>query len=375
MRNNPNRVVIGFSKKNGAWLGIGFIIFLLSLTGFTSSIQAKERSTKVFKEFKKNSKEVNTPKELLPVRKPRGAGSFYPGNEEDLYRLVDDLFTRGTPLNLPGVRAVLVPHAGYVYSGEVAAAAMRELQKGFTRVFILAANHSGEANFSGVSLPEFRSYAIPGAEIPLSPLVAELRKEPLFTSAPQSHEAYMIEVELPFLYSHAGRTEKPSFSIVPMIVGRLNQEKVHQLASTLKKYADDKTAFVFSVDLSHFYPDDKARQLDFASIDAVLSRNLQGLEKDSAGGHQNPRDPGRLVVFCRDFSELTELIFAEGLSEPTDVGNSFHGLRILANRHERVNAPTNENRQSLLIQPSEAPVSKPSVNRILSVEARVARNM
>lgn len=222
----------------------------------------------------------------LPVREPRGAGLFYPKEPEKLYPLVDELFARNKPLNLPGVRAVLVPHAGYAYSGEVAAAAMQELAKGFKRVFILAANHSSEANFSGVSLPLVSSYAIPGAEIPLSPLVEELRAQPLFTSVAAAHSAYMIEVELPLLHGLAGREEKPSFAIIPMIAGNLDQPAVQQLAATLNRYADEETVFVFSVDLSHFYPDATARKLDHATIDAVLSRNAEALARATSDGNQ-----------------------------------------------------------------------------------------
>jgi len=222
----------------------------------------------------------------LPVREPRGAGLFYPKEPEKLYSLVEELFARNKPLNLPGVRAVLVPHAGYAYSGEVAAAAMQELAKGFKRVFILAANHSSEANFSGVSLPLVGSYAIPGAEVPLSPLVEELRAQPLFTSVAAAHSAYMIEVELPLLHGLAGREEKPSFSIIPMIAGNLDQQAVQQLAATLNRYADEETVFVFSVDLSHFYQDATARKLDHATIDAVLSRNAEALVQATADGNQ-----------------------------------------------------------------------------------------
>ncbi len=224
--------------------------------------------------------------EELPVRQPEGAGLFYPKKPEELYALVNELLVKDRPLGLPGVRAVLVPHAGYVYSGEVAASAMRELAMGFSRVFILAANHSGEADYSGVSLPAVSSYAIPGAEIPLSPVVEELRGEPLFTNVPAAHAAYMIEVELPFLHAVAGRESKPAFSIIPMIVGRLGQEAVQQLAATLNRYADDETVFVFSVDLSHFYPDATARKLDFAAIDAVQSRNAEALAGVTTDGNQ-----------------------------------------------------------------------------------------
>lgn len=221
----------------------------------------------------------------LPAREPRGAGLFYPQNDKELYETVNRLFSESPRLNLPNVRAVHVPHAGYIYSGKVAAAAIQELPKDFRRVFILAANHNGKADFSGVSIPPVTSYAIPGAEIPLSPIVDDLLKKPLFKSVPEAHSMYMIEVELPFLHVHSGMQPNPPFSIIPMIVGQLEQDEIEQLSEILDTYADDKTVFVFSVDLSHFYPDKKARQLDTMTIDAVLSRNLTELAKARTDGN------------------------------------------------------------------------------------------
>jgi len=222
----------------------------------------------------------------LPVRQPAGAGLFYPKDAEELFASVERMLGQGRPLGLPATRAILVPHAGYMYSGEVAAAAMRELARGFRRVFIIAANHSAKADFTGVSLPPFRSYAIPGAEIPVSRVVDDLLGDPFFTSAPDAHAAYMIEVELPFLHALAGRPEKPSFAIIPMIAGKLDQEGISKLAETLNSYADEETVFVFSVDLSHFYPDATARQLDYHTIDAILSRDAGALATATADGNQ-----------------------------------------------------------------------------------------
>lgn len=261
-----------------------FFTALFLLVGCDENYGAKKKEET---QEKKNTEAVGKVSRLsnLPTREPKGAGLFYPEDKQKLYTLVEELLAKGEPLHLPGTRAVQVPHAGYVYSGEVAAAAMRELSKGFKRVFILAANHSGEANFSGVSLPEVGNYSIPGAEIPLSQVVEDLRKQPLFTNVPEAHTKYMIEVELPFLYSLAEK-EGASFAIIPMIVGRLDREAIVQLAETLNRYVDDETVFVFSVDLSHFYTDREARKLDFATIDAVLSRNQAALARSTTDGNQ-----------------------------------------------------------------------------------------
>jgi AmmeMemoRadiSam system protein B/AmmeMemoRadiSam system protein A len=230
------------------------------------------------------------PLEVLPgppqVHQPTAAGRFYPGDSEALYAEVAGALAASPALGIRGVRAVLVPHAGYVYSGQVAAASFREVERDFRRVFLLASNHNGQVNYAGVSLPDHTHYAIPGAEIPLSAIVADLREEALFTHEPEAHTMHMLEVELPFLHQLRGRPQEADFAIVPMILGRMDGDAVQRLAEILDSYADPETLFVFSVDLSHFYPDQKARALDHDSIQAVMSRNRQALARAETDGNR-----------------------------------------------------------------------------------------
>jgi AmmeMemoRadiSam system protein B/AmmeMemoRadiSam system protein A len=220
------------------------------------------------------------------IRPAAAAGLFYPDDPDKLYQEIDNLLRAKQPINLQNVHATLVPHAAYMYSGDTAAASFREVAKDFQRVFILAANHSGEANFKGVSLPAFSHYEIPGVQIPLSGIVDELLEDPLFVQEPAAHTKYVIEVELPFLYGLKGLPEQPSFTIIPMILGQMAEADITRLAEILNSYADDKTLFIFSVDLSHFYTDKKARQLDSFTIQSILSRDSAALSQTTADGPQ-----------------------------------------------------------------------------------------
>jgi len=220
------------------------------------------------------------------VRQARAAGLYYPADPAELYRTIDQLLGLDKPLGLVNARSVLAPHAGYIYSGDVAAAGFRQTTKDFNRVFILAANHSNEADFNGVSLPDFTHYQIPGADVPLAAVVDDLLKKPLFVQEPAAHTKYMIEVELPFLYSLRNRPAKPDFAIIPMILGHMDETSITQLAKILHSYDDGHTLFVFSVDLSHFYTDSKARQLDTFTIQSILSRDTTSLARSTADGPQ-----------------------------------------------------------------------------------------
>lgn len=220
------------------------------------------------------------------VRFPTVAGQFYPDDEEELYGTVERLMNSSSSVGIRGVRAVLVPHAGYVFSAEVAAASFREVDSRFRRVFILAANHNSQADFSGVSFPAETHYAIPGAEVPLSSVVDDMLIDPLFTSEPLAHTMHMIELELPFLHFLRRLPDQPDFAIVPMILGRMDLEQIEHLAAILEYYADHETLFVFSVDLSHYFPGDQARQLDTYSIQSILSRDTDGLTRATTDGNQ-----------------------------------------------------------------------------------------
>ncbi|OGH59928.1 MAG: hypothetical protein A3G34_05765 [Candidatus Lindowbacteria bacterium RIFCSPLOWO2_12_FULL_62_27] len=216
------------------------------------------------------------------VRPPAVAGQFYPADTAELYEFVDRTLSASPPVGIRGARAVLVPHAGYVFSAEVAAASFREIGMPFKRVFILASNHSGDVHFNGVSIPRESHYAVPGAEIPISAVVDELKSDPLFVDEPRAHGMHMIEVELPYLH----RLRRGDFSIVPLIAGGMDLPAVQRLAEIFDRYADPETLFVFSVDLSHYYKYEEARNLDHFTIQAIMSRDDAQLRRAVTDGNQ-----------------------------------------------------------------------------------------
>ena len=222
------------------------------------------------------------PREIRPTTV---AGTFYPGDEASLYAEVEDYLAAAPRLGLRGVRAILVPHAGYRYSAEVAAASFREISPDFRRVFILAANHNGRARIEGPSILGVTHYAVPGAEVPLDAIADELMKHELFEEVPEAHGQHMIELELPFLHFLRGRPDPPDYTIVPMIVGRMGLDRAEALAEELDRYVEEDTLFVFSVDLSHFYDDATARRLDGDSIQAVLAGDYDALSRVTTDGN------------------------------------------------------------------------------------------
>ena len=220
------------------------------------------------------------------VRTPAVAGQFYPSDPGELFNDVTRLLASSPAIGLGRVHTILVPHAGYAFSAAVAAASFRELDRNFRRVFILASNHNGAVGFAGVSLPDETRYAIPGAEIPLSGVINDLRDPTLFVHEPLAHVMQMVEVELPFLHQLRGRPKPADYAIVPMILGRMDTNAIDRLAAILDGYADPTTVFVFSVDLSHYYSDQTARQLDQYTVDALMARDRSAIRTAITDGDQ-----------------------------------------------------------------------------------------
>jgi AmmeMemoRadiSam system protein B/AmmeMemoRadiSam system protein A len=146
--------------------------------------------------------------------------------------------------------ALVVPHAGWAYSGPVAATAYRLLHRGsFARVVVLAPSHYGA--FGGYALDDASAYRTPLGEIPLDRQAVEALKAPGLARvvAGVTGPEHAVEIELPFLQAALG-----PFSLVPVLVGRVEAADEEAFAERLAKLDDGKTLFVFSSDFTHYGP-------------------------------------------------------------------------------------------------------------------------
>lgn len=217
----------------------------------------------------------------LPVRRPAVAGQFYPGNSDTLRQDIQKYIDEATlPESLGTVRAIVAPHAGYVYSGPTAGYSFQALttlpQKEWT-VFLLGPAH--RAYFSGVALGSYSAFRTPLGDVPIAvDRVAEmLARSLLYTRAPEAHAPeHCLEVEIPFL-----QVTLPNFRLVPMLFGAVNPREV---AAELTDHVGEGDLIVVSSDLSHFYPYDRARQLDHALLEAVITGDETQVLKGEACG-------------------------------------------------------------------------------------------
>jgi AmmeMemoRadiSam system protein B/AmmeMemoRadiSam system protein A len=214
--------------------------------------------------------------ENVVARKPAVAGSFYPSGEDELARAVDGYLENADDKRLPNVRGLVVPHAGYVYSGFTAAYGFKQLVgRDIKTVIVIAPSH--RIHLSGAALLDVTHFETPLGLIHVSPKVKDLIKEDGFANVPGAHsQEHALEVELPFLQRVLG-----DFELIPIVVGDTDPKA---LASVLLKYVDDRTLVVASSDLSHYYPYDEAVKLDSACTKAIPSLDFEGMKSCQACG-------------------------------------------------------------------------------------------
>jgi len=206
------------------------------------------------------------------VRRAHVAGQFYPGTKEAVEKQIQDYLTQAEKIELEGtLRALVAPHAGYIYSGPIAAYAYKQIEKQFKRVFIFASSHS--ADFDGLSVPaQFTHYETPLGEVRISPLVRELLQEDGISYVPAAHTTHIIEVHLPFL-----QLLLEDFEIIPVITWRMNRDDLTRFGGLFNKYADEDTLFIVSTDLSHYHPYDEAVRLDTSCVLALEQLDTAGV--------------------------------------------------------------------------------------------------
>lgn len=217
------------------------------------------------------------------IRPPAVAGSFYPAQPEVLRGAVDRFVAQAAPAPVQGVlRALIAPHAGYVYSGPIAASAYALLARASPpprRLAILGPSHYVAVN--GLALPQADALETPLGVVPVDPLAATLPGE--FAQVVRSDRAHQrehsLEVQLPFLQ----RVLPAGFTVLPFAVGRATPAEVAEVVEFLWDLPG--TLVVVSTDLSHYLPAAQARSVDTRTSGLIVAEDVEGLDPDMACGY------------------------------------------------------------------------------------------
>ncbi len=219
------------------------------------------------------------------VRKPAVAGTFYPDDPDRLTQMINELCRqaekdRHGPFEARQVKALVMPHAGYVYSGLTAAHAAGVLEgRKFSKIIIMAPDH--RVGFYGGAISDADKYQTPLGMIPVHPDADKLRQQyEFFKAVPASDTMeHSVEVILPFL-----QTWLKDFEIIPMVLGRSTNAET--LASAVKTVLDPETLVIVSTDLSHYLPYDEAVDKDRKTIEYIEKLETEKLatERERACG-------------------------------------------------------------------------------------------
>lgn len=214
------------------------------------------------------------------IRKPAVAGAFYPEDKKALMEQVDSFLSNAKKSDVKGkIIALVAPHAGYEYSGQVAAYSFKQLEgTGFKKIIIISPSHY--VSFDGMSVYNKGSFETPLGIIKIDEGLANkiMAKDKRFIFYPEAHQKeHAIEVELPFLQ----RVYKDKdFKIVPITMGNPEAGDIRILSDALYDVMDKDTLLIISVDLSHYYPYDTAVKLDTNAADNIEKLDGQKMMED-----------------------------------------------------------------------------------------------
>jgi AmmeMemoRadiSam system protein B len=214
------------------------------------------------------------------VRPPAAAGSFYPADSARLRREVEAMLAAASPVDSPPPLALVVPHAGYLYSGPVAATAYSLLARTrpeVGRVVLIGPSHF--AWIDGAALSGAVALATPLGEVPVDAAAeARARRYPGVGDSPAAHaREHSLEVQLPFLQVLLG-----DHSAVALLCGQVAPE---QVAPVIEEFlGEEGTVVLVSSDLSHYLPYEEARRHDEQTAQAIERLDPAGLDHDSACG-------------------------------------------------------------------------------------------
>ncbi len=246
------------------------------------------------------------------VRPPAVAGQFYSDDAEQLRQAVNFFLedAAGTPEEEPV--AIIVPHAGYVFSGQIAADAFKQVEgKSFSTVIILGTNHTASA-FRGASIWQRGAYRTPLGDVPIDEELAQeiASADERFTYRAEVHaQEHSIEVEIPFI-----QTVLPGAQIVPIIVGSSDFELCRDLGNAIAELIRDKSVLIVaSSDLSH-YPDyDDAAVTDRRTLKAIATMEPRKV-KNVIAEEMKRGVPGLSTCACGEGPILTALFAAKKLN-------------------------------------------------------------
>ena len=237
------------------------------------------------------------------IRRPAVAGSFYPADPPTLSRQVREFLNRAPKEEIPGeIIALVSPHAGYLYSGQVAAQAFKLIEgRSFDAVVVVAPSH--RLYFQGASVYDRGGFETPLGIVPVDRELCRkiMTENEILRFLPQGHsEEHSLEVQLPFLQEALG-----NFSLVPIVIGDQSFATCQKAGLAIGRGVKGKNVLlVASTDLSHFHPYDRAVKIDQVLLEDIRAFDPEKLLQDLEGGKGEACGGGPVIAVMIASKEL-----------------------------------------------------------------------
>ncbi|MCX5769595.1 MAG: AmmeMemoRadiSam system protein B [Candidatus Hydrogenedentes bacterium] len=265
------------------------------------------------------------------------AGQWYPADLAQLKADLESYFAKAPAQSPDNVHALILPHAGYPYSGPIAAAAVKSVAgKTFSRVIVMGPSH-GLAMENVANVPDATHYATLLGEVPLDvELIAALKRHPQFKTIPGADETeHSVQIEIPLLQHALGE-----FTLVPIVVGQLDEPTTREMGRILSGLIDANTLVVASSDFTHYGPrfgyvpfrDDLAanlKKLDMGAWEGIANKDLEAFAQyiDKTGATICGRNPiGILLAMLPKDFEAHQVAYDTSGNLTGDYGNSVSYL-------------------------------------------------
>lgn len=243
------------------------------------------------------------------------AGSFYPANKDSIVRLLSEYFQPFKhQKKMENIAAVIVPHAGYVFSGAVAASAysLLEPDRQYEHIFLIGPSHHIYMDGASVN-DQFEYYETPMGKVKVDTALCRklIHDSPFFSCNPDAHrEEHCLEVQLPFLQFRLKKVPP----IIPIIIATQSLPVIQQIAEVLKPYFNDKNLFIISSDFSHYPSYKDAEKVDRRTGKAIAEGSPYKFIEIIA---QNEKDniPNLVTSACGESAILTLLFISSKMKD------------------------------------------------------------
>jgi AmmeMemoRadiSam system protein B len=207
----------------------------------------------------------------MSVRRTYFAGSFYPAEASEIERYIDAFDdVKHEVLNLHP-KALIVPHAGYVYSGFTANLAYTQLEPSRRRIIVIGPSH--RVAYEGMSISLYDEYETPFGNLTVDRAYAEkLQKQFSIGFADSMHQEHSTEVQMPFIKHYL-----PEAKVIEIVYGKQEPAELSKVIEYLLQ--DENSLVVISTDLSHFYKEEDANMLDTLCLKAIAEEDIEMLHR------------------------------------------------------------------------------------------------